>query len=299
MTRKAIGAIAGLALLLTLASAARADWREDLGTFRIGVVAAPGAGAVIEGAAAIRAAYGKALGMTVELFVARDYAALIDAQAASRIEYAIHTAASYATAWRTCSCVEPIAAPVSADGATGIRSILVAHAGDLSVDALAKRRVASGPPDSASGYLVPLAEFEPGGKPMTGDEGWLVRVASESEAERLFLDGKVDAMFGFVPSSGTPAGPAGGTLERLAMAGGGEFRVLWTSGLLRFGPHAVRASLPAEAKDALKTFLTTLRDAEPEIYELIERHRGGGFAPVVHADYQEAIGMVRSLAARR
>ena len=79
-------------------SPASADWREDIGTFRVGIVAEPGAGNTIAGLAELNDAFSKALGLKVEFFVARSYAALIDAQASSRIEYAIYSASAYASA---------------------------------------------------------------------------------------------------------------------------------------------------------------------------------------------------------
>jgi len=296
----AIGRRLAAALLCCLLTGpAQAGWREDLGVFRIGMVASPGSGAVVEGATAIRDAYARALGMPVEIFVARDYAALIDAQASSRIEYAIHSAASYAAAWRLCSCVEPVASPVSDDGSTGIRSILIARSGGpASSDDLAASRVAWGPGDSVSSYLMPLAEFTSNGQALQGNEPFLVAAASEAETERMLVQGSVDAMFGYIPSSADAIAQQGGSLARLAEAGGTGLTVLWTSELLRHGPHAVRTKLDGEAKDALRLFLTGLRDGNPKVYDLLERRFGGGFQEAVHEDYRTAIDLVRSAAAR-
>lgn len=299
MALMAIGPVAVLtiAAVLWVAPEARAGWREELGTFRIGMVASPGSGAVVEGARAIRDAYARALGMQVEIFVARDYGALIDAQASSRIEYAIHTASSYAAAFRRCSCIEPIVAPVSADGAIGLRSVLIARAdGPRSADDLSQARIAFGPQDSATGFRLPLAGFAPGGVPLTGAEPFLVEVAGETEAEQAFLDGRVNAMFGFVAASREDEGPAGGTLARLAAAGAAAPNVLWASNVLRNGPHAVHTSLASEAKDALRDFLTGLRDTDPDVYDLVERRAAGGFAAVVHADYLAALALVDAVA---
>jgi phosphonate transport system substrate-binding protein len=98
------------ACLVIPASPASAGWREDIGTFRVGIVAEPGAGDTIAGLAELNDAYSKALGLEVEFFVASSYAALIDAQVSSRIEYAIYSASAYASAWQRCECVEPLVA---------------------------------------------------------------------------------------------------------------------------------------------------------------------------------------------
>lgn len=290
----AIGRLGIAALCLALlTSAGHAGWREDIGVFRIGMAATPGNGAVVEGGDAIRAAYAAALDMPVEIFVARDYPVLVDAQASGRIDYAIHTAASYAAAWQLCSCVEPIAAPIADDGSTGIRSVLVARAdGPASAEMLTGARVALGPADSASGYLLPLAEFRLGGVALTGGEPFLVPVSSESEAEAKLIAGEVNAIFGYVRSSSDESAAAGGTPERLANLGQAGLRTIWTSALLRNGPHAVRSNLPDEAKEALRAFLIGLREADEKVYESLERRFSGGFESALHEDYAPAIEMV-------
>ena len=74
------------------ASAAHADWRKDLGTFRIGISATDAKSLSPVETGKMSAGYAAALGMPVEIVVLRDYPALIDAQVSSRIEYAIYTA---------------------------------------------------------------------------------------------------------------------------------------------------------------------------------------------------------------
>ncbi|TIR80225.1 MAG: phosphonate ABC transporter substrate-binding protein, partial [Mesorhizobium sp.] len=120
-----------------------ADWRADIGTFRIGIVAEPGGGNTVPGLARLTDAYTNALGMKVEFVVARDYAALIEAQASGRIQYAVYSALAYATASERCGCVEPLVAPVDADGAAGVRSVLVTRDGKVpGLTAIASHRIA-------------------------------------------------------------------------------------------------------------------------------------------------------------
>jgi phosphonate transport system substrate-binding protein len=73
-------ALAVLAATTALsAGPAQAGWRDDLGVFRIGVVAEPGAGQSVRGLSKIRDAFAGVLTMPVEVFVARDLLALIEA----------------------------------------------------------------------------------------------------------------------------------------------------------------------------------------------------------------------------
>lgn len=291
-------AIGRLSLILVLATfapmaPASAGWREDLGVFRVGIVLPAGSAPQLEGAERIRAGFANALEMPVELFAARDYAVLADAQASGRIQYAIHTATSYASAWLLCSCVEPLVAPVGEDGSTGIRSVLIARPeGPPTPEAAVSAKVAIGPADSVAGRLIPLAEFRPGDTDLSGEESFLAPASSDTEAEASLESGAVAAMFGFTRSNAEGTA-LGGTPERLSTAGLHGAKVIWTSNLLRNGPHAVRSNLPTEAKAALKSFLTGMRASDPELYELIERRFSGGFVEVRQDDYASAVDLVR------
>ena len=295
--RRALGVLLGVAAL-SAALPAQAGWREDLGTFRIGMLAEPGAGQGITGLAEIKRAYTMALGMPVEILVARDYAALIEAQAAGKLGYAVYSATAYATASRLCTCVEPFVAPVAADGATGLRAVLVTRDNRLTaVEDIARRRVAIVEGDNIAGFALPASAL---GDVLDKEGTILVKVDTASAAEALLVDGSVDAIFGWVPSSSdAESAPAGGTLERLVAAGidPAALQVVWTSDLLRFGPHALRSDVDPEARRSLTILLTAMLSQTPELYDLIERHHDGGFKPVTAEDYATALALVDRLAA--
>ena len=276
---------------------ARADWRDDIGTFRIGIVAEPGAGNTVPGLAVLTEAFTNALGMKVEFVVARDYAALIEAQANGRIEYAIYSATAYATALQRCGCVEPLVAPVDSDGAAGIRSVLLTRDGKLpDLAAMETHRIAMPPPDSVGGSLLPLAGLAAEHVTIAEDSPFLVHADSVSAAEKMLFDGQADALFGWVTATvdGQPL-LSEGTQARLELAGlsPSAFQVVWTSGLLRYGPHTVRSDLDPEAKRRLTVFLTNLKSTTPDVYDLLESKHSGGFLTVAPQDYATAEAIVR------
>ena len=276
---------------------ARADWRDDIGTFRIGIVAEPGGGNTIPGLSRLTDAYADALGMKVEFVVARDYAALIEAQASGRVQYAVYSALAYATALERCGCVEPLVAPVDAVGPVAIRSVLVTRDGRLpDLAAMASHRIAIAPADNVGGALLPLAALSAEGVKIAQDSPFLARAASATAAETMLSGGEADGLFGWEPADadGQPA-RSRGTVARLEAAGIPEasLRLLWTSGLLRYGPHAVRSDLDPEAKRRLMVFLTNLRSQTPDVYDLLERAHSGGFAPAARKDYAMALAIVR------
>ncbi|MFZ1680917.1 MAG: phosphonate ABC transporter substrate-binding protein, partial [Rhizobiaceae bacterium] len=138
---------------------------------------------------------------------------------------------------------------------------------------------------AASGTLA-------GGKPVGRDSAFLAVKGSAEEALAMFVRGDADGLVGWVASDGA-TDLARGTRALAIQAGapGDGLSEIWRSAFLRFGPHAVRRTLPAEAKSAIIAFLTGLRDADPDLYELVEPRHGGGFQPAAHKDYAAAAGI--------
>jgi len=233
----------------------------------------------------------------VEIIVAKSLPALIAAQADRRVDYAAYSAAAYAAAWQLCSCIEPMAAPIGADGSTGIRAVLLSRAGtagSLTQAGGQRIAIASNTVWSASGELVKAVAAVGGGAPS------LVDGISAEEAERLFVAGDVDFILGWEPVDASAAAiESGGTRARLASKGinAGSLLSLWHSQPVRYGPHAVRADLDGEAKRLLVAFLADLKDRQPEIYELVEFYHQGGFRPATHEDYRTAVEAAAAIAA--
>lgn len=282
--------------LLGIVPAGAADWRQEIGTFRIGMIAP--AAPTAKGVEALRRSYAAALNMPVEFFIASDFAQLIDAQATSRIEYAIHSATSYATAVELCQCVEPIAAPTDIDGALGIRSILLARKQVASLADLPKAKLVVPPPDDVSGRLAPLALLSRDGLTVRGDEPFIVPASTVIDAESIFAKGEADALLGWerVSSKGD-ALLQGGTLDRLRR-GGVDIDSLdrvWMSPVIPYGPHVVLKSLAPEARELLAGHLAGLHAADPQAYDLLSGGHAGGFVAVDEASYEAAREMVRAM----
>lgn len=284
-----------MAAALLLPGTAFAGWREELGTFRIGIAAQPGAGETVQGVSRIKDAFSQVLAMPVEVFVARDLAALIEAQAASRVESAVYPVTAYAVAQRLCECVEPIVAPVGADGSTGLRAVLVGRAGKATaLDKLAGIRIAVPPSDAVAGNLLAMGGLAAASINLPESGATIVEASGSSSAEAMFVDGSVDALIGWEPALPGAEDPPGGTRARLVAAGidPATLVTLWRSEPLRYGPHALRTGLDPEVRRLLVPFLTGMLDVMPDVYELLETQHGGGFRPVTQDDYASAIDMI-------
>lgn len=281
---------AALAVTAAALGAVPAAAGQDL--FRIGMVAQDGEPA-IAGLPAIKNAFSGALGMAVEVFVARDYAALIEAQAGGRIDYAVYSTAAYAAASIRCGCIRPVAAPVAANGSIGLRSVLIVRPGGQA------GTIAIGPADSLAARLAPLALWPAAAS--AGAEGRLVEADSASAAQALFVDGAVDGFFGWIPAWPDGAQAAGeqaaGSPARLRLAGleAGEYEIRWRSPPLRYGPHAVRTDMPQEQVALLARLLTRAAHDDPEFAFHLGGLHGGGFAEAAKGDYAAAIEALAAL----
>ncbi len=296
-------AISVLGFVWLMNSAAVADWRKDLGTFRIGLSASDSNALSPAELDQFRRGYAGALGMPVEVVILRDYPALIDAHASGRIEYALYSASAYATAHLLCQCLEPISAPVQTSGAIGIRSVLVMNA-NATFTRMDLNGIRVGIPgrDSFSGYAIPMTEYRVGSTALDAADPFLKEYAGMDEMLNEFVNGKLDGFFGWGNSD------AGGLVESEGLMNlgaaksitfrgiTGEVKIPWTSALHRFGPHAVRRDLPSDVKRALVQYLL---DLDAPMIDLISGFPPGDVARLIrvsHSDYLPAIRTAMSLA---
>jgi phosphonate transport system substrate-binding protein len=293
-----------LALVIAFAGHAQADWRQDLGTFRIGMSASDTRSISPTDFEVLEAAYARALGMPAEITVLRDYPALIDAHVSGRIEYAIYSSTAYASAWLLCECVEPLVAPVLGNGATGIRSALIMNAA-APFTRLDLNGIKVGIPgkDSMTGFAVPLASYTVGTRALSQDESFFTHFPDLESTAAAFAEGGIDAFFGWTAAneSGPIAGAgvmASGQDKLLEVQGRTvDIKTPWVSKLLRFGPHAVRRDVNAEAKSALAAFLSS---ADIELLDLLSITQAGDvqqFVPARHLEYELAIQAAKAAAA--
>lgn len=295
--RSAGFAMAGLAL--ASASPALADWQDEIGTLRIGMVS-PSGGRGVAGLKQMTAAFERAAGIPAEILVARDYPSLIRAISQQRVHYAILSATAYAVTDAYCGCVEPVAAPRGVDGVVGMRAVVIARSGTYDdLQQWSGARLVAGPADDLGPQVLALAAVNEAGVP--GRAGTIVHAPSHGEAEASFAVGDADVLVGWEPAHAAQwTEVRSGSLARLKAAGvnGDDLKVIWSSGTLTYGPHVVRSELPDELKDRLGRFLISLHEQQPEIYELLEPYRGGGFSVVDGEDYAVARQIADGFASR-
>lgn len=299
MSRKRIKTISmSLFMSAMLTAPALADWRSDMGVFRVGISALHGEPPRKGSFDLFRKHLSDALNMPVEIFQANDASALIDAVAASRIEYAILPTAGYATLDAFCSCVVPIAAPISENGADSVRSVLIANQKIIAnLNDIEGRKIAVGPASSLTGFMLPHAFFRPAEKQFGESGADIVQTANQFEAVRLFQAGKVDGFFAWEHATkGAEKRYENEFLDNVGKDSDLEPAVLWRSEAVLYGPHTVRNNLPKEAIDAIRDALLSINEKEPLAYDSVSPGLGGGMQAVSKEDYNVASQMVRTLA---
>jgi len=274
---------------------AQSSWQEKLGTFRIGILGKGRPAAEIERMAPFKKAVGDALSIPVEIISLRDHRTLMLSLINSRIDYAMLSTTAFSVAWNECKCLEPIAAPVSADGGQGFYSVIVTHRNDsnaTSISALKSKPVIVPGMASFSGYQFPKLALAKDGIELGAD--WPVDDQKTMEAAiNAFVDDKQSTLISWIPV--TPEDQKiRGVYARLQEKGVSRDMTtqVWQSQLIIHGPHTVRADLSGEAKVILLDMLGALQALNPEAYDAVEPNFEGGFQPVRLEDYQPVIDVL-------
>lgn len=296
-------AVLALACLWLMSSAAFADWRKDIGTFRIGLSASDSSALSPAELDQFRRGYAGALGLPVEVVILKDYPALIDAHVSGRVEYAIYSASAYSTAHLLCQCLLPIVAPVQTSGAVGVRSVLVVNA-NVTFTRMDLNGIKVGILDknSFSGFAIPMAEYRVGPRPLDASDTFLKQYAGMDETLNAFLTSELDGFFGWGNSDADGLIESEGIMnlgaaKSITFRGiTGEVKIPWTSALYRFGPHAVRRDLPGDSKRVLVQYLLNL---DAPMIDLISRFPPGDVGRMVQVsdgDYLPTIRAVKNMA---
>lgn len=274
---------------------ANASWKDDLGTLRIGVLNTHPIAANAQSLAEFSNFYSNQLGIDVEVIRFKSLGSLMDAHGSARVQYAIHSARSYATMAKICNCLSAIARPVSEKGSSGFRSVLVVR--DQKNESLAageKLRIGFSRKNSMSGWIVPNRAIE-------NDEvtrGDFIELGSVEDVVGAYERGEVDGFFGWVPASKGEDAVSAATLfdgfysSRLEAADTAS--ISWWSKIIHHGPHVVHNSLPAELSEELTDLLLNMNSRFPEVMDVIEPYFSGGFERANTGDYN-AISAVLNL----
>ncbi len=291
--------MAAFLIAFTSSSHTFADWRKDIGIFRIGIITKEQSIAALDRLEPFKLAISEALNMEVEFFRAQNSTVLMNALTDERIEYAIFSASGYALAWTSCECIEPIVVPRSKDSTDGFHTILIsAPDGPKNLEELTGNQIGILSENSITG--VALAKHALAGKNIiVGDEK--TPFVSDDSAEKtlkMLAEGKVKTLIGWSTLTGDPSsGYSRGSLRQLVElydAPVRTYKVLWKSDQIPHRTHVLRKKIHGDAKKILRSTLLSMNEKDPVAYDSIEPVYGGGFTASRHERFAQIIALMQS-----
>jgi phosphonate transport system substrate-binding protein len=226
-----------------------------------------------------------------KLRTASDYAGIIEAMGAGKVEFAWYGGAGYAAAYDiTGGNVEALAMDVSSQGNLGYHSVIVVK-GDSpfqKLEDLRGKSLAFADPNSTSGYMVPSTLLAQQGlldraKPFFSTVGFS---GSHENGVIAVINGTYDAAATWAYDGNE------GNLQSMVTKGmikPDAVRIIWRSPLIPNSPFSAVKSLPDGLKQAFKQALLDFHKKDPARFAQVTKGMFGGFAPAKHEQYQYAI----------
>jgi phosphonate transport system substrate-binding protein len=242
----------------------------------------------------------------VKLVLAADYAGVIQAFAARQVDASYMSPAAYAAAWvESQGNVVPILTTLEKDGTKSYVSVMYVRAdsGITSVEGMKGRAMAWSDPNSASGYLIPRAEFRAAG---IDPDKFFGRTGFAGGAEQsviAVLGKQYDAGMAWSSGQGDEAqGYSRGVLTTMVqkkMIDMKDLRIIWRSRPITNGPFTLRKDTPAEFQADMLALHRAIPVQRPDIYKAVDMGAGSGWVPVTHEDYQVFIDILKAEAEAR
>ncbi len=222
----------------------KADWPDKL---VVGAVPSEESTALQESYANLLSVLEDELGVEVEFFQATDYAGIIEAQIAGKVDLAQYGPFSYVLAKNNGANIDPVGAIVDApDEEPGYQSYGIAKGDNASVTELADfagKSVCFVDPGSTSGFLYPSAGLlELGIDPETGVNP--VFAGGHDASALSVANGDCEVGFAF---DAMVDGLVDGQLAE------GDLKVVWKSEVIAGSPLAMSLELPESMQEAIRT----------------------------------------------
>lgn len=244
----------------------------------------------------------------VKLLMAADYAGVIQAFAAGQVDAAYMSPAAYAAAWMESNGnVVPILTTVEKDDTNSYVSLMYVRAdsGITKLEDMKGRAMAWSDPNSASGYLIPRAEFraagidpEPGkffgrtGFAGGSEQAVIAVLGKQYDAGVTWSSGQGDESKGFTRGVLT-------TMVNKKMLDMKDLRIIWRSRPILNGPFVLRKDTPAAFQADMLALHRAIPVHYPDIYHALDMGAGAGWTPVKHEDYQVFIDILKAEADAR
>ncbi len=283
-----------LALANSLQPASAADWQKEYPKITMGVITSENEADRVKRWKPVRDYLSKELGVLVEERLATDYAGVIEAMKAKKIELAYFGPASFSRAWLiTNHQVEPLVAKLNADGSFGYRSIIVVKTDSpyQNIEDLKGKKLAFADPNSTSGHQAPRYFLHEQGIDVNDYFGKVEFSGSHENSIVALLNGTFDAAATWWHSD-ADNNPT--RMEKKGMIEPGQWRIIWKSPLLPNDPWCMPTWLPEDMRKAVQQAIVEMPEKDPEAFKVLMGTTSEGFKIVTLEEYQPIIRMIQA-----
>jgi phosphonate transport system substrate-binding protein len=293
LTRRSL--LAGAATLAALpALAAGGDWKEKYSSLQFGISSSENQRDAVGRYQPFGAYLQKKLGVPVSIVWGTDYAAVIEALHANKLQFATIGAANYALGHKVMGdMIVPVATNEYMDGSTGYYSVIVVRKDSPyhSIADLKGKVLAWADPNSTSGYAVPLYFMRKQGI----DPATFFAKTPFSGSHELGVIGVINGTFDAAADDWVSDTASNVTrMEAKGMIPRGETRNIWRSGEIPNGPYVMRGDLPPELQAAFRAALFSLAQDDPETYRGLGLGEVKQIVPVTPAAYADIIAITEA-----
>jgi phosphonate transport system substrate-binding protein len=282
------------ALFLTsLCPSMAADWRKQYPEITMGVITEENVEDRAKRWTPVREYLTKELGVPVKWREATDYAGVIEALKAKKIELAWFGPASFARAWIvTKEQAVPLVAEIDKDGGFGYFGVIIVKKDSAykSIDDLKGKRFGFADPNSTSGYQAPRFFLTEQGYNPDEFFGTTAFSGSHENSVKMLYEGNFDAVATWWTNDKKSNMSR---MENKGMIKPDGYRIIWKSPRLPSDPFTVPAWLPDQMQKDIKAVLLDMPKKDREAFKAL---MGGsqGFRAVTLADYQPVIRFVKA-----
>jgi phosphonate transport system substrate-binding protein len=280
-------------LAVGAASAGAEDWRKKYEELTMGVISEENAEDREKRWAPFRDYISEELGVPVKWREATDYAGVIEALKARKIELAWFGPASFARAWLvTNEQAVPLAAEIDKDGGFGYFGVVIVKKDSpyQEIKDLKGKRFGFADPNSTSGYQAPKFFLSEAGFDPDKHFGSTTFSGSHENSVKMLLDGQFDAVATWWTNEQKSNMSR---MEKKGMIEPNQYRIIWKSPRLPSDPFTVPAWLPQEMQKDIQAALLEMPTKNPDAFRVL---MGGsqGFVEVTLDDYQPVIRFVKA-----
>ena len=280
-------------LLPVYNTATAAEWQKSYPEISLGVITSENEADRVERYKPIRAYLEKTLGVSIKWRSATDYAGVIEAMKAKKIELARFGPASYAKAWIVMKGeVEPLVGELNKDGDFGYYSVVIVGKDSpyQTMEDLKGKKLAFADPNSTSGHQAPRYFLTEAGYDPDKFFGSTAFSGSHENSVMALLNGTFDAAATWynneLRSNMT-------RMEEKKMIPPGRWKIVWKSPLLPSSPWAVPIALPADMREDIRKALYNMPKDGPDAWQALTDGKASGLKMVNHKDYEAIVRMIQ------